>query len=349
MSGPFPETNNKSLHQHHTNILSKYTPPTATTITVQSSVLLSIIRHTSENYPSLFSGSLLGFEDDEGSIDITHAYPFPYPDQYEGGSFKSRSGAKYQQEILDSLSSLGYGVEFQGWFQSTISGNFVTSQLVDGLVQQQLTNKNAFIIVHNMSSIGKEVDLRALRLSESFITTYLDGKWKSRDLENHKLSYLNIFDDIPINIRNQNLVNLYLANVENQPRSENEFDTLNLSSNQNVTAQLLESLYSQVDSYNYDQNNFNYYQRQHQKEQSKITQWKQQRKLENLERAKRGEKELDTEEWKSIFRLPNEPSRYNNMLHSHAIDVLADDILKKCDEELTKSFAIERKLTANAN
>ena len=35
------------------------------------------------------------------------------------------------------------------------------------------------------------------------------------------------------------------------------------------------------------------------------------------------------------------------MLYSSAIDVLADDILKKCDEELTKSFAIERKLTAS--
>ncbi|KAK6459760.1 eukaryotic translation initiation factor [Scheffersomyces xylosifermentans] len=327
----------------------KYQQPTATSINVESSVLLSLIRHTSENYPSLFSGSLLGFEDDEGSIDITHAYPFPYADQYEGGSFRSRSGAKYQQEILDSLKKLEYGVDFQGWFQSTVSGNFVTTQLIEGLAQQQLTNKNAFILIHNMSSIGKEVELKALRLSEGFIGAYIDGKWKSKDLESNKVSYLNIFDELPINIHNQHLVNLYLAGLKDEAKTEKEFDVLNLSSNQNVTAQLLESLYSQVDSYNYDQNNFNYYQRQNQKEVSKITQWKQQRKLENLERAKRGEKELDPEEWRSIFRLPSEPSRYNNMLHSHAIDVLADDILKKCDEELTKSFAIERKLTSAEN
>lgn len=198
-----------------------------------------------------------------------------------------------------------------------------------------------------MASIGKELDLKAIRLSESFVRTYLDGKWKSKDLENHKLSFLNIFDEIPIRIRNQHLVNLYLASSTNDTKSENEFDILNLSSNQNVTAQLLESLYGQVDAYNYDQTNYNYYQRQHQKEQSKIMQWKQQRKLDNLERAKIGEKELDTEEWQSLFKLPTEPSRYNNMLHSHAIDVLADDILKRCDEDLTKSFAIERKLTTD--
>lgn len=321
----------------------KYQAPTANSISIQSSVLLSLIRHTSENYPSLFSGTLLGFEDDEGSIDISHAFPFPYPDQYEGGSFKSRSGAKYQQEILDSLKGLGYGLEFQGWFQSTISGNFVTTQLVEGLAQQQLTNKNAFIIIHNMSSVGKEIELKCLRLSENFIGAYLDGKWKSKELENNKLSFLNIFDEIPIQVHNQHLVDMYLK-TSNLTSSDDEFDVLKLSSNQNVTAKLLESLYSQVDSYNYDQNNFNYYQRQLQKEQSKISQWKQQRKLENLERAKKGEKELDSEEWRSIFKLPVEPSRFGNMLHSHAIDVLADDVLKRCDEELTKSFGIERKL-----
>lgn len=242
------------------------------------------------------------------------------------------------------MKELGYGLEFQGWFQSTISGNFATSQLVEGLAQQQLTNKNAFILIHNMSSIGKEVELKALRLSENFIQAFIDGKWKSQDLEENKLSFLNIFDELPINVHNQSLVNLYLAGSENNELEEhNEFDILNLSSNQNVTAQLLESLYSQVDSYNYDQINFNYYQRLYQKEQTKINQWKQQKKLES---AQKGDTYVDSDEWRSSFKLPHEPSRYNNMLHSHIIDVLADDILKKCDEELTKSFAIERKLTA---
>jgi translation initiation factor 3 subunit H len=321
---------------------------TSTSITVESSVLLSIVRHTSENYPSLYSGALLGFEDDEGSIDVTHAYPFPYPDQYEGGSFKSRSGSKYQQDMIANLKKLDYGVEFQGWFQSTISGNFVTSQLVEGLAQQQLQNKNAFILVHNMSSIGKQLEVKGYRLSLNFMQAYVDGKWKSKDLEQNKVSFLNIFDELTINIHNQHLINLYLStSTANDGSINSETEVLNLSSNEANTAQLLESLYSQIDAYNYDQNNFNYYQRQYQKENSKIANWKQQRKLENLEREKAGQPPLDMDEWKSSFKLPTEPPRFNNMLHSHSIDVFADDILKKCDEELTKSFAIERKLTSN--
>ncbi|CCG25510.1 hypothetical protein CORT_0C01330 [Candida orthopsilosis Co 90-125] len=324
---------------------NKYTPPTVNTVTLSSSVLLSLLRHTSEHYPSIFSGALLGFEDDK-TVDITHIFPFPYPDQYEGGSFKSKSGSQYQKDLLENYKKLGYGVEFQGWFQSTISGNFVTSQLVEAVAQQQLQNPNVFILIHDMSSIGQEINLKALRLSTGYMNSYVDGKWKSRDLEKNKISYLNIFDELELDVQNQSLVNLYLASSRPSSISESDYNIVNLLSNSNSTAHLLESLYGQVDSFNYDQNNFNYYQRQYSKEQGKIQQWKHQRKVDNLERAKNGEKELDTDEWKSQFKLPVEPSRLNNMLYSHSIDVLADDILKKCDEKLKKSFAINRKLTS---
>ncbi|KAI5961291.1 hypothetical protein CANMA_003811 [Candida margitis] len=324
---------------------NKYTPATVDTVTISSSVLLSLLRHTSEHYPAIFSGALLGFED-EKTVDITHIFPFPYPDQYEGGSFKSKSGSQYQKDLLENYKKLGYGVEFQGWFQSTMSGNFVTSQLVEAVAQQQLQNPNIFILIHDMSSIGQEINLKALRLSTGFMSAYVDGKWKSKDLEKNKISYLNIFDELELDVQKQALVDLYLASAKPASISESDYNVVNLLSNSNSTAQLLESLYGQVDSFNYDQNNFNYYQRQYSKEQSKIQQWKQQRKYENLERAKNGEKELETDEWKSQFRLPAEPSRLNNMLYSHSIDVLADDILKKCDEKLQKSFAINRKLTS---
>ncbi|CAI5758310.1 unnamed protein product [Candida verbasci] len=316
---------------------------TIDTINISSSVLLSLLRHTSEHYPQLYSGALVGFED-ESLIDITNVFPFPYPDQYEGGSFKSRSGSQYQKDLLENYKKLGYGIEFQGWFQSTISGNFITQQLIEALAQQQLINSNIFILIHDMSSLNQEVNLKAIRLSQGFMKTYQDGKWKSKDLENNKISYINIFSELNLVISNQKLVDLYLSSI-NKPIQEN-FENLNLLSNQNSTFQLLDSLNSQIDSFNYDQNNFNYYQRQYQKENSKIQQWKQQRKLENLERQKKGEKELDTEEWKQIFKLPSEPSRLNNLLCSQSIDIFADDIIKQCDEELKKSLIIERKLQA---
>lgn len=320
--------------------------PTVSTVILEGSVLLSIVRHTSENYPSLYSGSLLGFENEQ-EVTVSHAYPFPYPDQYEGGSLRSRGGNKYQKEILDALQSLDEGVEFLGWFQSTISGNFVSPQLIEALAQQQLANKNAFILIHNMASIGKEVQLKALRLSLNFLATYTQGSWKTKDLEENKLSYFNIFDELKVEIHNQHLVNLFLVDNATADNASAP-DSLTFNSNTNITTQLLENLYNQIDSYNFDQTNFNYYQRQLQKEHTKILQWKQTRKAENFERAKVGEPELDTEEWKQLFKLPTGPSRLNNTLYSRAIDEFADDILKQCDEELIKSFAIERKLTASS-
>ena len=321
-------------------------PPNVFTVVIEGSVLSSIVRHTSENYPSLYSVSLLGFEDDE-QVTVSHAYPFPYLDQHEGGSLRSRYCHKYQKEMLDALQSLDEGVEFLGWFQSTISGNFVNPQLLEALAQQQLANKNSFMLIHNMASIGKEVQLKAVRLSQNFLNTYTQGLWRTCDLEANKLSYFNIFDELDVMIHNQHLVNLYFVNNATSDNSSAPA-SLNFNSNTNITRQLLENLYNQIDSYNFDQTNFNYYQRQLQKEHTKILQWKQARKAENFERAKIGEAEIDLDEWKRHFKLPTGPSRLNNTLYSRAIDEFADDILKQCDEELIKSFAIERKMSASS-
>ena len=96
-----------------------------------------------------------------------------------------------------------------GWFQSTVSGNFVTNQLIEGLAQQQLINSNAFILINNLSSVGQEVSIKALRLSTGFMNAYVDGKWKSKDLESNKISYLNIFEELNLEISNQKLVDVY--------------------------------------------------------------------------------------------------------------------------------------------
>lgn len=125
---------------------------------------------------------------------------------------------------------MGYGVEFQGWFQSTISGNFVTSQLVEAVAQQQLQNPNVFILIHDMSSIGQEINLKALRLSTGYMNSYVDGKWKSRDLEKNKISYLNIFDELELDVQNQSLVNLYLASSRPSSISESDYNIVNLLS-----------------------------------------------------------------------------------------------------------------------
>ena len=108
------------------------------------------------------------------------------------------------KRFVRKFQKLGYGIEFLGWFQSTVSGNFVTNQLIEGLAQQQLINSNAFILINNLSSVGQEVSIKALRLSTGFMNAYVDGKWKSKDLESNKISYLNIFEELNLEISNQN-------------------------------------------------------------------------------------------------------------------------------------------------
>ena len=84
------------------------------------------------------------------------------------------------KRFVRKFQKLGYGIEFLGWFQSTVSGNFVTNQLIEGLAQQQLINSNAFILINNLSSVGQEVSIKALRLSTGFMNAYVDGNGNQR-------------------------------------------------------------------------------------------------------------------------------------------------------------------------
>ena len=67
---------------------------------------------------------------------------------------------------------------------------------------------------------------------------------------------------------------------------------------------LLES----IESHYTDLNNFQFYQRQLGREQTKITQWQAKRKAENAQRTVAKQPLLPEDEWQRLFKLPQEPS-----------------------------------------
>ncbi|EHK99207.1 putative Eukaryotic translation initiation factor 3 subunit H [Glarea lozoyensis 74030] len=71
-------------------------------------------------------------------------------------------------------------------------------------------------------------------------------------------------------------------------------------------------------------NNFQYYQRQLAREQTKITAWKTKRAAENASRVQQKQAPLPEDEWERLFKLPTEPSRLEDMLvqdFSNKLDV----------------------------
>lgn len=329
---------------------------------------MKILKHAAQYHPQPVKGPLLGLDTNK-VLSISHSFPLA-SENSEG--YRFRPDQRYIDSLIDQLQNTGDAAQFVGWYQSATSSNFYNHQVIDSLLQSQLnSNANSILLVHDASKAKKGIlSLRAFRLHENFIKAYIDNNNSTRlnrkDLEEHQINYKNALVELPVNVHNSQLVSLYLHDLKHQisdyqlsdldtnnlidynpdeeakaqkQNKDNLFaatNSLNLTGFGESTA-LINKLVESIDDYNYDLNNFNYFQRSYTKEMAKIQQWKQ--------KAKVDERDVDLEEgWKSLYKLPNEPNRYENLLISASINGFCDDLQLGGVGELVKSFTIKNGL-----
>lgn len=91
-------------------------------------------------------------------------------------------------------------------------------------------------------------------------------------------------------------------------------------------------------------NNHQYYQRQMTREQTKITAWQTKRKAENAARAAAKQTPLPEDEWQRIFKLPQEPSRFEGMLNAKQVDQYSKQVDVFTANVSAKMFAVRGNL-----
>lgn len=103
---------------------------------------------------------------------------------------------------------------------------------------------------------------------------------------------------------------------------------------------LLES----IESHYVDLNNFQFYQRQLAREQTKITQWQTKRKAENAQRTLAKQTLLPEDEWQRLFKLPQEPSRLEGMLNAKQVEQYSKQVDGFTANVTAKMFAVRENL-----
>lgn len=103
---------------------------------------------------------------------------------------------------------------------------------------------------------------------------------------------------------------------------------------------LLES----IESHYTDLNNFQFYQRQLGREQTKITQWQAKRKAENAQRTLAKQPLLPEDEYQRLFKLPQEPSRLEGMLNAKQVEQYGKQVDGFTAGITTKMFAVRENL-----
>ncbi|KAF2761635.1 eukaryotic translation initiation factor 3 subunit H [Pseudovirgaria hyperparasitica] len=354
--------------------------PSLRAVQIEALVVMKIIKHSSQSFPTTATGSLLGM-DVNGTLQVTNCFPFPTIDapaqdghQQDSSSNvaaaapRAKANTAYQNEMIKYLREVNVDAQNVGWYTSTSMGNFVNLNTIENqYFYQKEMNERTVALVHDVSRTSQgSLSLRAYRLSPAFMTAYKEGKFNTESLQKSGLRYQDILVELPLTIHNSHLLTSLLHQLPSQPPKEElkfppnlaalnhdlntsepplfpNFESLDLSIDpflEKTCDLLLES----IENHHTELNNHQYYQRSLAREQAKITAWQQKRKAENLARAASKQPLLPEDEYQRLFKLPTEPSRLEVLLNSRQIEQYARQVDGFTATVDAKMFAVKNNL-----
>jgi len=310
-------------------------------------VVLKIVQHAKDHLPDYVTGQLLGLEIG-GTLEVTNCFPFPKTATEEGDDEnESETGVEYQIEMMKCLREVNVDNNTVGWYQSGYMGSFYSeSTLETQYTYQDRISKSVLLVYDPLRSSQGTLHLRAYRLTRQFMELYKKQVFTKDSLSKSKISYQDVFEEVPVTIQSSPLVSAFLFELESSARSD-KFDSsterlhLGLGS-----AGLLEKsmafLMECVDDLSQEHGKLQYFQRSLQRQQLQQQQWLQKRKAENAQRRMTGEALLSEtgDPGNPNFKPLVEPSRLDSLLLTNQIHHQCEQIKQYTANSFTKLYLI---------
>ncbi|KAI9050714.1 hypothetical protein LZ554_004834 [Drepanopeziza brunnea f. sp. 'monogermtubi'] len=349
-------------------------------VQVEALVVMKIVKACSATFPTTATGCIVGM-DINGTLQITNCFPFPtadiaasdsHPNDHMAASNiaaaapRSKANLAYQSEMIKCLREVNVDANNVGWYTSANMGNFINTSLIENQFHyQSQPNERSVALVHDVSRSSQgALSLRAFRLSSTFMAAFKESKFTTEHMQKSKLTYKDILIELPIIVHNSHLLTSFLhqmpgvlaeeelefpaslsdltANPPQIPLYPN-LESLDLSIDpflERTCDQLLDS----IETHYTELNNFQYFQRQLAREQTKVTAWKTKRAAENATRATQKLAPLPEDEWERLFKLPTEPSRLEGMLNARQVEQYSRQVDGFTASITSKMFAVKSNL-----
>ncbi|CAL9135198.1 unnamed protein product [Musa textilis] len=303
---------------------SEEVAPPLRVVQMEGLAVLKIIKHCNEFSPALVTGQLLGL--DVGSVlEVTNCFPFPIREEDEE---IEADGANYQLEMMRCLREVNVDNNTIGWYQSTLLGSFQTVELIETFMNYQENIRRCVCIIYDPSRSSQgALALKALKLTDSFMDLHRKNNFTGEKLREKKLSWVDIFEEIPIKISNPALISAFMTELEPEsPVAQCDYDRLKLSTAPYMERNL-EFLIDCMEDLSSEQNKFQYYYRSLSRQQAQQQAWLQKRRVENMARKAAGEEPLPEEDpSNSIFKPIPEPSHLDSYLITNQISNYCNQI-----------------------
>lgn len=230
----------------------EFVAPAASSVQIESSVALRIVKHASQSYPNTIAGPLFGVDVNQDLLKITQSYSFPSYTTDSSSPYKSKNNVNFQEDLIEELKEgSSNSVQYLGFYQSSNSGKFINEQIIEVMANNQLKNSpNSILLVHDpLKTKYGLLSLKAFRLTENYLKTFISNDFQIESLSKNELNHGNIFEEIPVLIHNNHLISLYLSSF-----NQDHFNNSNVLESSGLKNQSgldnLENLIDSVDELN---------------------------------------------------------------------------------------------------
>lgn len=235
-----------------------------------------------------------------------------------------------------------------GWYQSSFHGSFITKAFLDSQFNYQHSIEESVALIYDPHQTSQGFpSFKAYRLTRAMMELYKEGDFNVEGLKNSKFSFQNMFEEIPIYVKNSNLTNVLMCELNSgslQPGKK--VDSFDVSSHLDLGAttslqMTLRQLLSITDDMSQEINKYTNHQRQVFKQNQAKIQYQQKKQQENAQRVQRGEEALPEEDLTKIFKPIPPPSRLDTLLISNQVTNYCKQVGQFSAQSLGKLFMAE--------
>ncbi|PHJ22850.1 eukaryotic initiation factor- subunit 3 [Cystoisospora suis] len=321
-------------------------------VEIDSLVLMKVLKHCKENYPTPVNGQLLGI-DSKDKLEVTNCFPLPQKKDILAQLQREKAVGdkdleerldeefdKYQDKMAELMHDVNVDCFTVGWYQTLSFGDLKNKDIIDSLVMYQEAIDKAIVLGFDpmLNSMAKKA-FKAYRVNPDFVQKYQEFE---QDVSKYnKLRAKDILIEVPIVVVNPFLAEAFLMDwaVNDPLLNQADFDSLELDQSGYVEKNL--SLLSlSLDSLADEQDKLQRYQRESLKQQQLQKQLMERRRLENDQRRLRGEPLLPVDLDGPAFRKIDPPSQLNTLLMTSQAQLQCEEVDAACSETLGKMFLL---------
>lgn len=303
-------------------------------VQIDGQVILKMISHARQNYPSEITGVLLGLEL-ENRLEVTNCFPHL--------SDNEDANDEHQTQMQHALRKVNADDNTVGWYVSSPLNRFWSQEMIGAHYSyQSVIASSVCLMVEPYRTGSNHLKVRAYRLTEAFMKVYASQDFTHASFSQHGAFAEDILEEVPIQVHNSHLAHAFLYELRESKLMSTENDRLHINVNEYIE-KTLGSLNKCVDEYASEQSTLLYHERALARQKTQQQQWIQKRAADNEIRSKQGLPPLpDDRSKQACFKhLAKQPLKLDSYLLCNRMNLHAQEVLNDAAQGLNKLYVVE--------